>query len=126
MTCRLPQTPKTPSSGLYHYFDDTFTRNAGARPRSRRSSTGRSIGARSDFDDTPVGLGIRVGDGEGDESARDPPVGENGKAGGDGAEEVEVEANGNGGDVREGVNGGGEGDSSRSVRDQLERYSFAE
>lgn len=130
MTCRLPQTPKTPSSGLAHYFDDTFTRSASAHPvrpaRSRRSSTGRSIGARSDFDDTPVGLGIRVGDGEGDESARDPPAGDAGKAGGDGAGE-EVGVNGEGGKESEGANGEvREEESSKSVREQLERYSFAE
>lgn len=41
---------------MNHYFDDIFTRhNAGqpkkaARPGVRRSSTTRSIGARSDFD----------------------------------------------------------------------------
>jgi hypothetical protein len=40
-----------------HYFDDVFHRNAGTgashngKPRIRRSSTARSIGARSDFDD---------------------------------------------------------------------------
>jgi len=40
---------------MNHYFDDIFTRNAGrpkgdSRPKIRRSSTTRSIGARSDFD----------------------------------------------------------------------------
>lgn len=39
-----------------HYFDDVFHRSAGVphqggMPRIRRSSTARSIGARSDFDD---------------------------------------------------------------------------
>jgi hypothetical protein len=40
-----------------HYFDDIFHRNVGpgdsqsGKPRIRRSSTARSIGARSDFDD---------------------------------------------------------------------------
>lgn len=40
-----------------HYFDDVFHRSAGngvphnGMPRIRRSSTARSIGARSDFDD---------------------------------------------------------------------------
>ena len=40
---------------MNHYFDDIFTRNAGMpkgdnRPKICRSSTTRSIGARSDFD----------------------------------------------------------------------------
>jgi hypothetical protein len=50
----MPQTPRTPSIGMAHYFDDVFHRNAGPKgaepPRIRRSSTARSIGARSDFD----------------------------------------------------------------------------
>ncbi|KAI1083808.1 Six-hairpin glycosidase [Whalleya microplaca] len=57
INCRLPQTPRTPSVGMAHYFDDIFHRhqNAGGskgrRPgHIRRSSTARSIGARSDFD----------------------------------------------------------------------------
>jgi hypothetical protein len=48
---------------MAHYFDDIFKRsvdgtrtpNPGGMPRLRRSSTGRSIGARSDYDDTPTG-----------------------------------------------------------------------
>jgi hypothetical protein len=41
---------------MAHYFDDIFTRHSGhpkrtpSRPQVRRSSTARSIGARSDFD----------------------------------------------------------------------------
>lgn len=40
---------------MAHYFDDVFTRQSKpkrnqSRPRMRRSSTARSIGARSDFD----------------------------------------------------------------------------
>lgn len=41
---------------MNHYFDDVFTRhvkhkaNKNPRPNMRRSSTARSIGARSDFD----------------------------------------------------------------------------
>lgn len=41
---------------MNHYFDDVFTRHVkekstkSARPNMRRSSTARSIGARSDFD----------------------------------------------------------------------------
>lgn len=57
LSCRLPQTPRTPGTGMNHYFDDIFTRHVtqpkGARtPRHqmRRSSTARSIGNRSDFD----------------------------------------------------------------------------
>lgn len=56
ISCRLPQTPRTPSVGMAHYFDDVFHRTAVAgkdkfvKPQMRRSSTARSIGARSDFD----------------------------------------------------------------------------
>ncbi|KAF2965421.1 hypothetical protein GQX73_g8150 [Xylaria multiplex] len=55
MSCRLPQTPRTPSVGMSHYFDDTLHRyihlnkSKEDRPRMRRSSTARSIGVRSDF-----------------------------------------------------------------------------
>lgn len=50
VTCRLPQTPRTPSVGLNHYFDDILHRyDKSPTPRLRRSSTSRSIGARSDF-----------------------------------------------------------------------------
>lgn len=58
VTCRLPHTPRTPSIGMAHYFDDIFRRSVdggtphpGGKPRLRRSSTARSIGARSDFDE---------------------------------------------------------------------------
>lgn len=56
LSCRLPQTPRTPSTGMNHYFDDVFSRHLGSSanksksPRLRRSSTARSMGARSDFD----------------------------------------------------------------------------
>ena len=65
VNCRLPQTPRTPSVGMSHYFDEILHRHvnpggAGSQtPRSsqgpgpghlRRSSTARSLGARSDFD----------------------------------------------------------------------------
>ena len=57
VTCRLPQTPRTPSIAMGHYFDDIFQRSIDlGTPKSpgmrriRRSSTARSIGARSDFD----------------------------------------------------------------------------
>ncbi|KAK4228465.1 Six-hairpin glycosidase-like protein [Podospora fimiseda] len=59
VNCRLPQTPRTPSAGMAHYFDDILHRHTGGAmtprspmmsPRLRRSSTSRSIAARSDFD----------------------------------------------------------------------------
>ncbi|KAL6793560.1 family 63 glycoside hydrolase [Trichoderma sp. SZMC 28013] len=58
INCRLPQTPRTPSATMAHYFDDIFQRQVdkgvphpgGGRRHIRRSSTARSIGARSDFD----------------------------------------------------------------------------
>jgi hypothetical protein len=57
INCRLPQTPRTPSTGLAHYFDDTFSNGIkktngvstpGPKPM-RRSSTFRGIGHRSSF-----------------------------------------------------------------------------
>ncbi|KAJ9141944.1 Six-hairpin glycosidase [Pleurostoma richardsiae] len=54
MTCRLPQTPRTPSVGMAHYFDEIFNRQLTPRspsmPRIRRSSTARSMGHRSDWE----------------------------------------------------------------------------
>ncbi|KAI0198716.1 Six-hairpin glycosidase [Astrocystis sublimbata] len=55
ISCRLPQTPRTPSAGMSHYFDDTLHRHIHlnkkpTKPHMRRSSTARSMGARSDFD----------------------------------------------------------------------------
>jgi hypothetical protein len=56
-TCRLPQTPRTPGSAAAHYFDDVFTTSG--RPKKphqlRRSSTSRSIGFRSDNEDSVTG-----------------------------------------------------------------------
>lgn len=52
INCRLPQTPRTPSTAAAHYFDDVFSRPSkamGDKSRVRRSSTGRSIGNRSSF-----------------------------------------------------------------------------
>jgi hypothetical protein len=45
VTCRLPQTPRTPSSAAMHYFDDIFTRRkTGEIVRQlRRSMTHRSL-----------------------------------------------------------------------------------
>lgn len=61
VSCRLPQTPRTPSVGMAHYFDDIFHRHVNigtprspSMPRMRRSSTNRSISARSDFDAADV------------------------------------------------------------------------
>ncbi|KAH0365420.1 Six-hairpin glycosidase, partial [Aureobasidium melanogenum] len=54
VNCRLPQTPRTPTAAASHYFDDVFTRqrrnSQTKKPGNlRRSSTSRSIGARSDY-----------------------------------------------------------------------------
>lgn len=63
INCRLPQTPRTPSTAAAHYFDDIFSRSVKPplhrrgsssashpyRHHIRRSSASRSIGARSDF-----------------------------------------------------------------------------
>lgn len=61
VNCRLPHTPRTPGAGMSHYFDDILHRHMGGAqtprspmlsptaPRLRRSSTSRSIAARSDF-----------------------------------------------------------------------------
>lgn len=53
MTCRLPQTPRTPTGAADHYFDDVFSvKGKPAKRQSlRRSSTSRSIGFRSDYGD---------------------------------------------------------------------------
>jgi hypothetical protein len=64
LNCRLPQTPRTPTSAAAHYFDDVFSRpgrppKGGRRPSRllRRSSTSRSIGNRSDFETSINGGG---------------------------------------------------------------------
>jgi len=52
VNCRLPQTPRTPTTAAAHYFDDVFTRSSkpkGQQAGVRRSSTSRSIGNRSSF-----------------------------------------------------------------------------
>jgi len=50
VNCRLPHTPRTPASGMSHYFDETWSKT---RPKrhigSRRMST-RSIAGRSDIE----------------------------------------------------------------------------
>jgi hypothetical protein len=66
INCRLPQTPRTPSTAAAHYFDDVFSRHLRKQsvesgpltPRHVRRSSTRSIGARSDFDRTTNGEGV--------------------------------------------------------------------
>ena len=57
MTCRLPQTPRTPTAAAAHYFDDIW--NTQGKPKKphhlRRSSTSRSIGFRSDWETSTNG-----------------------------------------------------------------------
>ncbi|KAJ9649384.1 hypothetical protein H2199_000159 [Coniosporium tulheliwenetii] len=56
--CHLPSptNPRTPSSAASHYFDDVFTRGKPRKPAHlRRSSTSRSIGVRSDWNDSTNG-----------------------------------------------------------------------
>ncbi|KAF2848822.1 hypothetical protein T440DRAFT_147876 [Plenodomus tracheiphilus IPT5] len=57
MTCRLPQTPRTPTGAADHYFDDVFaTSSKPKKPHHlRRSSTSRSIGHRSDWGESTNG-----------------------------------------------------------------------
>lgn len=68
INCRLPQTPRTPSTAAAHYFDDTFSRgnlrrkssvagpkSPGTPGRLRRSSTSRSIGNHSLYSPSDAG-----------------------------------------------------------------------
>lgn len=57
MTCRLPQTPRTPTGVAAHYFDDIFSSSGKPKKPSqlRRSSTSRSIGFRSDWETSTNG-----------------------------------------------------------------------
>lgn len=85
INCRLPQTPKTPGTGMNHYFDDIFTRgktrkNSGLNhhqypqtpssaphsPRLRRTSTSRSIGNPTSF---TAGAASEASHHDGEESA---------------------------------------------------------
>jgi hypothetical protein len=66
MTCRLPQTPRTPTTAAAHYFDDVLsTTSKPKKPAYLRRSSTRSIGFRSDWetstngDDEDVGSPIR-------------------------------------------------------------------
>lgn len=74
VNCRLPQTPRTPSAAASHYFDDTFARqrrnSLTKKPSAlRRSSTSRSMGARSDWQSYPPSeAGEDDDEGEGDET----------------------------------------------------------
>lgn len=67
INCGAPQTPRTPSAANAHYadnyFDEIFSRPQ--KPRIRRSSTSRSIGNRSSFNNS-------VNGDHPDESAIDP------------------------------------------------------
>jgi len=61
INCRLPQSPRTPSTAAAHYFDDIYSRDVGRKnlypagsmapdgliPLKRYSSTSRSLGRRS-------------------------------------------------------------------------------
>ncbi|ODQ50643.1 hypothetical protein SAICODRAFT_9608 [Saitoella complicata NRRL Y-17804] len=49
MSCRLPKTPRTPSTAAAHYFDEVWGK--AKRPMHSRRGTGRSIGNRSDIGD---------------------------------------------------------------------------
>ncbi|KAK2752158.1 hypothetical protein FQN55_008048 [Onygenales sp. PD_40] len=59
LSCRLPHTPRTPTTAASHYFDDIFSRSAKPQrsksPFIRRSSTSRSIGRRASFTSTIPG-----------------------------------------------------------------------
>ena len=72
VNCRLPQTPRTPTSAAAHYFDDVFTRQRRASLGGRRASgiarsmtRTRSIGARSDWSE-------KTGEGDGDDEDIQP------------------------------------------------------
>ena len=64
VSCRLPQTPKTPTSVAAHYFDEVFAArrksNELASPKAARRSSLRSIGSRSD-------IAVEESNGDGDE-----------------------------------------------------------
>ncbi|RPB05432.1 Six-hairpin glycosidase [Choiromyces venosus 120613-1] len=49
INCRLPQTPRTPSTAANHYFDDIFSRVSKPKPYMGRRASTRSIDARSDW-----------------------------------------------------------------------------
>ncbi|KAF8460259.1 Six-hairpin glycosidase-like protein [Kalaharituber pfeilii] len=49
VNCRLPHTPRTPTSAASHYFDEIFSKHARPKPYMGRRSSMRSIAGRSDF-----------------------------------------------------------------------------
>ena len=51
VNCRLPHTPRTPSTAANHYFDDIFSRVKKPRPFMGRRYSTRSMDARSDLDE---------------------------------------------------------------------------
>lgn len=62
ISCRLPMTPKTPSTAAAHYFDDTFGKMK-QKPHHQRSGTGRSIGNRSDINEDEDTKSVKTNDG---------------------------------------------------------------
>ncbi|KAK0948397.1 hypothetical protein LTR29_000028 [Friedmanniomyces endolithicus] len=74
LNCRLPQTPRTPTAGASHYFDDTFVRQRRqsigrtSRPGgpARSMTRTRSIGARSDWSEKTGATSNGGGEAEGD------------------------------------------------------------
>ena len=49
VNCRLPRTPRTPSTAAAHYFDEVFSRYSQPKPFFGRRASSRSIGVRSDL-----------------------------------------------------------------------------
>jgi len=49
INCRLPRTPRTPSTAAAHYFDDQFPRIKRPKMSTGRRASTRSIGMRSDI-----------------------------------------------------------------------------
>ncbi|OJD33295.1 glycoside hydrolase family 63 [Diplodia corticola] len=73
--CRLPQTPRTPSTAAAHYFDDVFTMYKGRKPSFRRSSTSRSIGGRPDLADLDAPKSPKASNGQAvDDEESERPV----------------------------------------------------
>lgn len=67
MNCRLPQTPRTPSSAASHYFDDTFLRQRRASLGGRRASgIARSQTRRRSIGNVSDKAGTENGDADGD------------------------------------------------------------
>ena len=86
INCRLPQTFRTPTTAAAHYFDDIFSRNikpldghSPAHKHMRRSSTSRSIGARSSIATTEPEPETPEKDKDGDQNAAKETDGLNGQ-----------------------------------------------